>query len=63
VFAGERFAVRRLFPDVAPVPPTTWWPAQRDTLPREYIRRIERLWELKGGGGSRGSGVEAGSDR
>jgi hypothetical protein len=63
VFAGERFALRRLFPDVAPVPPTTWWPAQRDTLPREYIRRIERLWELKGGGASRGSGEEAGSDR
>jgi hypothetical protein len=50
VHAGERLALRRLFPDVEPVPPPTWWPAQRDSLPRDYVRRIRLLWERKGGG-------------
>jgi hypothetical protein len=53
LYSGERFALRRLFPDVGPVPPTTWWPAQRETLPAAYVRRIQRLWDVKGGGSRR----------
>jgi hypothetical protein len=53
VFAADRGAVRRMFPDVRAVLPSVWVPAQRDTLSRGYVQRIRRIWERKAGRGLR----------